>query len=268
MPNPAPSPSPIHVICIQWGTRYDASDINTLHSMVMRNTSLNVRFHLFSNEPPDGIPPGVEIHPEPGLDIPAGQNRFSYRKEAGLCDDNLGGLKGQRVFFFDLDVVITGNLDELFQYPKGDGLYIIKDWNTRGNHVGQASCYSFVVGTLGYIKADYEAAPLRMQARYGTASQEYLSAKVIERYGQLQFWPDQWFRSFRFHCLPHPILRWFKDAKRPDPDTKLIAFHGLPDVQGAIDGKWGQPGDGKYPRGWKKLYKHCRPTPWVLEYWK
>ena len=33
----------------------------------------------------------------------------------------LEGLNGERVFFFDLDVLITGNLDELFSYPKDDG---------------------------------------------------------------------------------------------------------------------------------------------------
>ena len=51
-------------------------------------------------------------------------------------------------------------------------------------------------------------------------------------------------------------------------ETKAIAFHGLPDIRGAIEGKWGSPTDVKRAKGWKKLYKRCKPTPWVLDYWK
>ncbi len=42
--------------------------------------------------------------------------------------------------------------------------------------------------------------------RYGTASQEYLSAMVIRKQGNLEFWPDAWCKSFRFHCLPWGFL--------------------------------------------------------------
>lgn len=170
--------------------------------------------------------------------------------------------------FFDLDVVITGNLDELFLYPKDDGFYIINDWNTKGDHVGQASCYSFVVGTLGFVKQAFEADPAPVIQQYGTASQEYLSAKVIERDGALKFWPDEWFQSFRYHCLPHALLRWFQTPRPPRPGTKVLAFHGHPDIQDAIEGKWGRPGDRKRAKGWKKIYKHCKPTPWIQNYWK
>lgn len=268
MPDQQTRQDPVHVICIHWGTAYEAEDINKLHSMVVRNTTLPVCFHLFSSNPPDGLFAEILVHPEPALNIPPEQNRFAYRKEAGLCDDHLGGLTGKRVFFFDLDVVITGNLDEMFLYPKDDDFYIINDWNTNGDHVGQASCYSFVVGTLGYIKEAYEADPLGHQKRYGTASQEYLSRKVIERYGRLNFWPDEWCRSFRFHILPHPLLRWFQTPRRPLPGTKLIAFHGRPDIRDAIVGTWGKPGEPKAAKGLKKIYKHCKPTPWIRDYWR
>lgn len=260
--------TPVNVICIQWGNAYRAEDINTLHSMVARNTSLPVRFHLFSDSPPEGLSREIEVHPEPGLKVAAEHNKYNYRKEAGLCADDLGGLAGQRVFFFDLDVVITGNLDDLFTHPQGDGFYIINDWNTKGDHVGQASCYSFVVGTLGFIKEAFEKDPLPVLDQYGTASQEYLSAMVIKHIGPLNFWPEAWFRSFRYHCLPHPLLRWFATPCKPPAATKVIAFHGHPDIQDAIEGKWGRPGDRKRAKGWKKIYKHCKPTQWIREYWK
>ena len=268
MSDPSSANDPVQVICIKWGTIYFAEDVNKLRSMLERNSSRPIQLHLFTNDPIEGLHEDIKVHPEPGLNIAKEDDGYSYRKEAALCDDNLGGLNGQRVFFFDLDMVITGNLDELFDYPEGDKFYIINDWNTRGDHVGQASCYSFVVGTLGFVKAEYEKDPLAYQKRFGTASQEYLSSKVIERDGHLNFWPDEWFRSFRFHCVPHPLLRWFTTPKMPPKETKAIAFHGLPDIRGAIEGKWGSPSDVKRAKGWKRLYKHCKPTPWVTDYWK
>ena len=116
----------------------------------------------------------------------------------------------------------------------------------------------------------YEQHPEEVKARFGTATQQYVSAKVIEKYGKLNFWPDEWFKSFRFHCLPHPLLRYILAPKMPDqPELKMIAFHGEPGIPEALRGIWStNPKSDKYPRGWKKLYKHVRPSLWIADYWK
>lgn len=258
-----------NVICIKWGAGYPSEDANKLCSMIKRNTSFDIDFYCFTDNP-EGLSPDIIVKPLPVMHVAPEDNKYAYRKEAGLCDDNLGGLTGQRVFFFDLDSLIVGNLDEFFRYPEGDKFYIINDWNTKGNHVGQASCYSFVVGTLGYVKEYFEAHPKEVVDKFYTASQEYLSSKVIEKYGSLNFWPDNWFCSFRFHCLPKWPLRFFMEPKIPKQEgLKMIAFHGLPGLDEASKGIWcTNKNDRKYPRGIKKLYKYVRPTTWVNEYWK
>ncbi len=266
--------SKFNVICIKWGTVYKAKDVNNLCSMIKRNTTHDIDFYCFT-ENADGLNPDVIVRPLPTFqNVKQGEEewaaRHGYRKEAALCDDALGGLTGERVFFFDLDSLIVDNLDEFFEYPQDDKFYIINDWHTKGDTVGQASCYSWVVGTLGYVKADFEANPKKYVEQFYTASQEYLSHKVIERYGTLNFWPDNWFKSFRFHCLPKWYLRYFKEAKIPQVDgLKMIAFHGNPGLQEAIDGVWSSnPKDKKYPRGYKKIYKHTLPVTWIEKYWK
>lgn len=257
----------VHVISILWGDYYSHEDVNRLYSMIRRNTSFPVCFHLFSNEPLTGLDAGILRHPEPAMDIRPEHNRYAYRKEAGLCDDRLGGLTGQRVFFFDLDVLVMENLDELFRYPEGDGFYIIRDWNSRSGKVGQATCYSFVVGTLGAVRKTFETDPEPIIRQYHTASQEYLSAQVIKRFGSLNFWPDAWFKSFRFHCLPPGPLRHFLTPRPPPAGTKVLAFHGHPDVRDALAGRWSSVDDSKASRGWKRLYKVCKPTLWIRDYW-
>lgn len=262
----------VNVVVLKWGTLYSASDVNKLYASIKRNTSYDIDFYCFT-ENADGLNENIIIKPLIQLNVSPEDNQKEYRKEAALCDDNLAGLINERVFFFDLDSLIVGNLDELFDYPQDDKFYIIRDWASyrkKGKSIGQASCYSWVVGTLGYIKTYFEAHAREVINTYGTASQEFLSAKVVERLGSLNFWPDNWFKSFRFHCMPHPLLRWFCTPKLPNvPGLKMICFHGLPNMQEAIDGVWSaDPHHVKAPHGYKKIYKHVKPTRWILDYWK
>lgn len=257
----------IHIISILWGTLYNDNDVNKLFSMIQRNTTKEIRFHLFSNEALPDLNPQILKYAEPTSSLSSENVPHNYRKEACLCDNRLGNLSGKRVFFFDLDVLIMDNLDELFEYPKADAFYIINDWNTKGDHVGQASCYSFVVGTLGYIKDYFEKNSEVIIEQFGTASQEYLSDQVIQKYGHMNFWPEQWFQSFKFHCLPWGILRHFKTPNKPQQGTKVLAFHGHPDLQDALAGRWSLPNLKKSARGWKKIYKACKPTEWIKDYW-
>lgn len=256
-----------NVVCIKWGTVYDADDVNKLYNMVQKNTSYNINFYCFTDNSEE-LNEKIIAKPLPTLDtILEYQHKYAYEKEAALCDDNLGGLKGQRVVFFDLDVLIISNIDALFTYPKDNLFYIINDWNSKGNLIGQATCYSWVVGTLGYIKEYYENNPKEVVDKFYNASQEYLSSKVIEKFGALHFWPDEWFCSFRFHCMPKfgPMRHFIAPSVPKDmPDLKVINFHGYPKPKEAVKGIW------KIKKGqfWKKIYKKCKPCPWIEKYWE
>ena len=256
----------INIIAILWGQKYTENDVNRLFGMIRKNSSYSLTFHIFSDESLPRLDPSIKKHPEPGQNETCYHEKYNYRKEAALCDNSLGGLTGQRVFFFDLDVLITGNLDELFDYPDGDKFYIINDWNTRGNHVGQASCYSFVVGKLGEIKDYFESNSANVINLFGTASQEYLSDQVQKLFGSLHFWPEEWFKSFKFHCLPVWYLRRLVVPVKPPANTKVLAFHGHPDLNDAINGTWHDKKKHRW-KIWKKLYKCCKPTPWIADYW-
>lgn len=256
----------INVICIKWGKRYPPEYVNKLYSMIKRNTSYDIHFYCFT-EDSNGLDKDIIIKPLPILNtLKEYQTIHVYRKEAALCDDELGGLKNERVFYFDLDVVIISNLDEFFDYPENDKFYIINDWNSKGDRIGQASCYSWTVGTLGYVKEYFEKHPKEVVDKFFTASQAYLSSKIIEKNGSLNFWPDNWFCSFRFHCMSKiGPLRHFIVPKIPSdrPGLKVIVFHGIPNPPEAIKGIWPLKNGEK----WKRLYKVCKPTKWIEKYW-
>lgn len=255
--------SKVNVICIKWGTSYGPEYVNRLFNMVSNNSSYPINFFCFTDDSV-GFVDDINVRPLPVLDVSREENKYSYRKEAGLCANDLGGLAGKRVFYFDLDVVVVDNLDCFFEYPQGDDFVIINDWNTKGDHVGQASCYSWIVGELGFVKEYFEAHPREVTDRFFTASQEYLSDQVLKRYGKLNFWPDSWCRSFRFHCLPVGPLRKFVEAKIPE-GAKLLVFHGSPNPHEALEGTWSTV---KKIPFWKRIYKSVKPTSWIQDYWK
>jgi hypothetical protein len=256
-----------NVICIKYGSSrvgsyYQSKHVNFLYNSVVKNTKYKINFYCFTEEA-EGLDPNVITKPLPKLNVE--KLKYGYLKEAGLCDPDLGGLRGQRVLFFDLDTLIVDNIDCFFELPenRGDDFYIINDWNSFGNRIGQASCYSFTVGSLGNVKECFEQNSEYVYKKFFTAAQEYLSFKVIEKYGKLNFWPDAWARSFKFHCLPTPMipfLRKFKMAKIPQ-GAKIICFHGQPKIENAARGVWGEK------NAWKRFfYKHLRPVTWISDF--
>jgi hypothetical protein len=256
-----------NIICIKWGNMYNSIYVNNLYSSIKRNTSFNINFYCFTDDS-TGLNSYINIYPLPQSNISdknVDKTKFSFYcwlyKTAGLCDNNLADLINKRVYFFDLDVVITDNLDDFFLFPKYDEFIIINDWNTRGNHVGQASCFSFVVGNLGYIKKDLEENYLEIMNKYGTASQEYLSTMIINKTGQLLFWPDDWITSFKFHAVPCKLLRNFIYPRLPSK-TKILVFHGHPKIDDAILGYWS-----KTQPLHKKIYNTSLPCKWLENCW-
>ncbi|MDR2934239.1 MAG: hypothetical protein LBU68_03070 [Rickettsiales bacterium] len=263
---------PVNIICLKYGTAYSAEYVNKLFNMVMTNITIPFRFYCFTDNV-DGIDPRVIIKPIPELRGSDGKSITGFtrwNKEAGLCNDDLGGydLRGKRVLFLDLDVIITDTIDSFFSYHKSDEEFIIiKDWSKGKKNVkyGQASCYAFKVGTLGDIKKYYEENADTVHKKYKLDAQYFLSDMITKKFGYLKFWPDEWVQSFKYHCLPINVLRWIKTPKLPH-DAKIICFQGYPNPEDAIIGRWAPKGQ-KVPF-LKRWYKHVRPTKWIADYWK
>jgi hypothetical protein len=251
----------VHVVCIKWGAYYSAGYVNRLYCAVKRNfEKYEPVFYCFTDFS-EGLDEAIIVKPLPELK----DAKHAYLKEAGLCDANLGGLQGERVLYFDLDSVITGNLDCFIDFMKDDAPYITRDYGRNSDQVGGSNIYSWVVGTLAFIKDDYEQNTQRVVDSFGTASQEYLSAQIINKYGALNFYPNEWHISFKKHCLRRWPMNLFKEARRPGSETRLVNFHGDPKVHDALAGSWTTRGTVPL---YKRVYKYTRPVEWIAEYWK
>ncbi len=252
---------PVSIVCMKWGNKYGPEYVNRMYNMIKRNITRPFRLVCYTDSS-KGIIPEVEIHKLPPFSPYNGSIMSAYRKKT-MCRADLEGFdKGDRFLFLDLDVVIMGNIDDMFDYEPDKDFVICYNW-TRGNgKIGNSSVTMMRVGPLQYIIDDLEKDFDKYRAQYKTASQEYMSAKVIEKYGKLTFWPDEWCKSFQLHSMAPKWQRLFKAPIPPPQGTKILIFHGAVNPPDAIKGLW----PGKVPF-WKKWYKTVKPAPWLAEYW-
>lgn len=246
---------------MKWGTKYGPEYVNRLYDMIQKNTNKPFRLVCFTDKR-EGIIPQVELYDLPEFKAAHLQKMGAYQKKT-LCRAGLEPFKsGERFLYLDLDIVIMNNLDAIFDYKPEADFIICYNWTRGQGRIGNSSVTLMRSGPLDYIINDLENDFLTYQAKFRTASQEYMSSKVIEKYGELNFWPDDWCKSFQYHCMPNRLLRPFIMAKRPPKETKILLFHGRVNPPDAIQGIW----PGEFP-WWKKWYKKLKPVDWLNEYW-
>ncbi|MGI9477534.1 MAG: hypothetical protein ACR2PI_12600 [Hyphomicrobiaceae bacterium] len=240
------------IICMKWGTRYGPEYVNRLASMVRRNVTQATRFVCFTDDT-TGIDDGIELHPLPSINIPDRVAWTPWRK-LSVWQHPLAQLAGD-VLFLDLDLVITGSLDDFFDYRPG--AYIaIDNWTQPGQGVGNTSAFRFPAGQHTRIFDDFVADPEVILGKW-RIEQQYISDTIPE----MVFWPATWCVSFKHTLLPRWPMNFVQVAELP-ADARIVAFTGKPDAEDALIGHWPD----RSLR--QKLYKHVRPTPWIAQHWR
>jgi hypothetical protein len=240
------------IVCMKWGKRYPAPYVNCLWAMIKRNTTRPTRLVCYTDDAA-GICPEVTTHPMLQIPLPESLAWRPWRKIA-LWAPELPGAAGD-VLFLDLDIVITGSLDEFFDHAPGASFCVIENWTQMGSGIGNTSCYRFRVGAHSYIYDRLCRDPAGVTGAFPN-SQTYISRTIAEK----TFWPASWCVSFKHTLIPRWPMNFFREAPLP-ADTKVVCFTGKPDPDEARDGRWPAP-------WYKRIYKHVRPTPWIAEHWR
>lgn len=245
----------LNVLCMKWGTAYGADDVNILQRMVARNLKAEHRFVCYTDDA-SGLSEAVTHYPLPEIHVPAEHQKSPWRK-ISLFRPDLQGVSG-RALFLDLDVVVTGALDEVAAYgaERKSNIAIAENWTQPGRGVGNSSVFTYEIGKHGYIFDAFAADPHAVIGKY-LNSQTFMSLTAREA-GNLIYFPKEWIRSFKVDCMPNGpagVLNWLLTPKLPE-DARVIAFHGRPKPSDAARGQY--PG---------KPLKHVRKTPWIEKYW-
>lgn len=247
----------VNVVCLKWGSLYGPEYVNILYRMVERHLARPFRFICFT-EDAEGLQTEVEVWPLPDFEEPPWEYaRFcsAWRKLA-LFKAGLADMQG-KVLFLDLDVVIVGALDVFFN-AEGT-VAMIENWYQPGQQVGQASVMCFEAGAPQALLEQYQADPLSVLKRYPT-EQAYISGALGQH---CQFFPEHWCRSYKKHCMPQGVRKFYQYENRMPEGARILVFHGRPNPPDAIAGQWGKD----FP--WhKRWYKRIYPSPWLAQYWR
>jgi hypothetical protein len=236
------------VLCMKWGAKYGADYVNRLYAMTARNLARPFRMVCLTDDAA-GVRAEVTCAPIPALPPIAQPKERGWSKLASFSPA-LVGLVGDLVLYLDLDVVILGPLDPLFDHP--GRMPLIRDWYHPVRLVGNSSVYRYRPAEQHALFeafcADTDAIVTRIRNE-----QEFLS-EFLEQRGELSFWPKAWCQSFRVSCLaPWPLRAW--QTPRQPPDCRVLVFHGEPKPPEALVGR---PG----------LGQTFRPAPWIADYWR
>ena len=228
--------SPIAFVCVNVGPRYGMEYVDILQNMIFRNlTKLerDVGFFCITDRP-DELPEGVNY-------IPADPALPGYWQKVRLFAPDMPWDVGQRVIYFDLDVAITGRLED-FVETKG----IIQDWHwpcfnssvMSWDHGEHREVWTRFTPDIMTRPPSPALAPLLASGMVNGGDQEW-----ITEVGGWETFPADWFRSYRdaeawppngckaviFHGRVKPgdvVTGWVPNVWKLDGFTSLPAFEG------------------------------------------
>lgn len=239
--------SPVNIICMKWGDKYDASYVNKLYNMVSRNLIREFRFICLTDNN-SGLLSSIESYEIPKLNLPEGIPERGWTKLVTFSK-NIFDIKGQ-CLFLDLDLIIVDNIDQFFDLH-GD-FFIIKDF-VRKDTTGNSSVYRFEMGKFSDVLENFEKNFKKIRAKFRN-EQEYLSDYMLKNHS-LKYWPIEWCQSFKKNCVQKGLKQFFLAPLLPK-NAKIIIFHGKPNPPEALKGRSG------------KWYRKVLPTLWVAEHWR
>jgi hypothetical protein len=209
------------VACVKWGTRYGPEYVNVLHDMVERHLTVPHRFTCFTDDPA-----GVDCETRPiAADMPTWYGKLTL----------FGHPVPGRVLYFDLDVVIVGNIDGFAEY---DGRFCLlkafnRDWGFNSTIMSIGPDFGHHI--WDEFARDPEAAIARCHDEadppWNHSDQRWIELHVESA----DYWQD---------LLPGQVVSYRADCRDGlPPGARVVSFHGHLDPPVA-------------------------PDPWIRELWR
>lgn len=263
------------IICIKWGTRYGPEYVNRMYGMLSRSLTGPFQLYCLTDEN-TGIRSEVKVLPLPELGCPVPSKAPGKWRKTALWGHELYGITGVALFL-DLDVVITGNMDDFFTYGNPDDVVVARNWIKPLERLGQTSVFRYPIGKHGYMLDNFRKDPEGLANHY-QFEQRFVTKCVKPG---IVFFPTHWVAHFRLNCLGPWPLRYLRPAVMPKR-AKVVIFPGKPDPHDAKLGRWSesyQPMSRREhlrlifsenrPKGIKThLKRYVMPVSWIAEYWR
>lgn len=224
------------VVCVWWGDKFSVDYVYNLKAMVERNTTVPFRFVCYS----DKNIPGIETKRlKPGVE--------GWWNKLQMFDPAMK--VGDYVLYFDLDTIITGNIDWLMNYDTWFmGIEDVGAVNAHQPHlknVLQTGVMTWDHDANSHIYIDFLMNYDRIKNQF-RGDGEYLNTKINPYHRKLlqHEFPGK-LKSYKYDIYPGP----------PDKDVSIICFHGRPSIVQAMEHAVTTP---------MRTYE---PQKWIKDYW-
>ena len=214
-----------HIVCVKWGNKYISQYVNVLYNMCKRHITVPYEFHCITEDPT-----GLDSHIKT-IKLPNDPWLKTWWSKLWMFGSHLP-LQGN-ILYFDLDIIVFRNIDNLFTHNPGKFMIIrdfnrcrIKDWK-----LCNSSVMRWQTGTMNFLWDDFKIRHTQiMQSNHG--DQDYITARAND---QINHWPDEWIRSYKWEMIGLKDTKIRKGKKyvfehpaRITEHNKVAVFHGDP----------------------------------------
>jgi hypothetical protein len=233
----------INIVCLKWGTKYGPEYVNRLFAGVKRNTTVDFKFHCFT-EDTTNLNAEIVTHPLPFNTLEGWWNKLY------LFSKDLPIPLGEKIFFIDLDTLIVSNIDSLLNLDCKD-IIVLRDFYTGiattvvGNDNVGSGLMSWYHGNYNNIWTTFIANPkLAIHEMNPHGDQKWVQKHATIR----RYWQDVTLDkvvSFKVHCnqgLPEKAA--------------IVCYHGKPSIPESYSQR---------NRVWKF---DIAPQLWVKDHWR
>ncbi len=102
-------------LTIKWGSEFNPDDVNILKRAAVSNTSFKTRFICLTNDR-QGLDTDIETFPIPEFELYRLTSPKGIWPKISLFHPDIAGI-AELVVFLDIDTIVCGCLDELFNDP-------------------------------------------------------------------------------------------------------------------------------------------------------
>jgi len=214
-----------HIICVKWGNKYISQYANILYNMVKRHTTVPFEFHCITDDI-KGLDPHIKT-----IKLPNDPWIKTWWSKLWMFGGHFP-LQGN-ILYFDLDVIVFKNINELFNYNP-DKFMIIRDFNRcriKDWKLCNSSVMRWKTGTVNYLWDDFVSKPnVVMGDNHG--DQDWITKRAKQ---DINHWPDDWIRSYKWEMIGYKDTKARRGPKlifdRPPKiieANKVAVFHGEP----------------------------------------
>jgi hypothetical protein len=227
----------ITVACVWWGTKFPIEYVYNLKKAVERNTTLEHKFVVYSDKPVKGIETKLL---RPGYE--------GWWNKLQMFDP--ANKPGERIIYFDLDTIITGNIDWLLEdkswFMGIEDVGAVNPWQPHLKDVLQTGVMSWDFNPVSFIWTEFVMGFEEIHDRF-RGDGEYLTTRInpYQRTLLQHKYPGK-LKSYKYDVYPGP----------PDDETSIVCFHGRPSIIQAMNEQVITP------------LATYEPQEWIKDYWK